>query len=97
MIRYTARNGTTFDRDTRSAQLFGFMELPFDDSGRFIMPEYLVELGGLEEQVFFQGGGAFFSIWNPDKLMAMGDDWAAAKAACKALMGEAAKPKRGAK
>lgn len=92
-----ARNGTPFDRDTRSAQLFGFMELPFDDSGRFIMPEYLVELGGLEEQVFFQGGGAFFSIWNPDKLMAMGVDWAAAKAACKALMGEAAKPKRGVK
>ncbi|WP_170234971.1 division/cell wall cluster transcriptional repressor MraZ [Croceicoccus sediminis] len=86
-----------FDRDTRSAQLYGFMEVPFDDSGRFIVPEYLAELGGLEDQVFFQGGGAFFTIWNPAKLMEMGDDWAAAKAACKALMADADKPKRGRK
>jgi len=86
-----------FDRDTRSAQLYGFMELPFDDSGRFIMPDYLVELAGLEDQVFFQGGGAFFTIWNPARLMEMGDDWAAAKAACRALMADADKPKRGRK
>jgi MraZ protein len=91
------RSEQPFDRDTRSAQLYGFMELPFDDSGRFIMPDYLVDLGGLDEQVFFQGGGAFFTIWNPAKLMMMGDDWAAAKAACKAMMAETDKPKRGRK
>lgn len=91
------RTGKDFDRDTRSAQLYGFMEVPFDDSGRFIMPEYLVELGGLEEQVYFQGGGAFFTIWNPAKLEEMGPEWAAAKAACKALAAEADKPKRGRK
>ena len=33
------RLGREFDRDTRSSQLFGFQELPFDDSGRFVMPE----------------------------------------------------------
>lgn len=88
------RMGQEFDRDTRSAQLYGFMELPFDDSGRFIMPDYLVELGGLEEEVFFQGGGAFFTIWNPARLMAMGDDWAAAKAACKAMIADNGKKAR---
>lgn len=88
------RQNLEFDRDTRSAQLYGFMEVPFDESGRFIMPEYLIELGGLEEQVFFQGGGAFFTIWNPAKLEAMGPDWAAAKAACKALASESAKGRK---
>lgn len=91
------RLGNDFDRDTRSAQLYGFMEVPFDDSGRFIMPDYLVDLGCLGDRVFFQGGGAFFTIWNPGKLMEMGNEWAAAKAACAAMMADDAKPKRGRK
>ena len=39
--------------------------------------------------LFFQGGGRFFTLWNPEELMKMGDDWAAAKAACEALVGDA--------
>jgi MraZ protein len=87
--------GKPFDRDTRSAQLYGFLEIPFDDSGRFIMPEHLIELARIEGELFFQGGGNFFTLWNPDRLFEMPDDWAAAKAACKALMAEGAKPARG--
>lgn len=78
-----------FDRETRSSQLNGFTELSFDDSGRFVMPDYLRELAGIENGLFFQGGGRFFTIWNPAALDEMGDDWAAAKAACKALVVEA--------
>ena len=69
--------------------------MPFDDSGRFILPDFMVELGGLDDQLFFQGGGAFFTIWNPEKLFAMGSDWDAAKAACRAMMADAAKPAKG--
>lgn len=81
--------GKEFDRDTRASQLFGFVELPFDDSGRFVMPEHLRVLAGIEDGLFFQGGGRFFTLWNPEELMKMGPDWAAAKAACEALVAEA--------
>lgn len=76
------RGGPEFDRDTRAAQLFGFAQVPFDDSGRFVMPEHLRSLGGIDDGLFFQGGGRSFTIWNPQELMRMSDDWAAAKAAC---------------
>ncbi|HSG34713.1 MAG TPA: division/cell wall cluster transcriptional repressor MraZ, partial [Sphingomonadaceae bacterium] len=41
------RRGEAFDSDLRRIQLFGFAELPFDASGRFIMPDHLAGLGGL--------------------------------------------------
>lgn len=81
--------GVDFDREVRSSQLNGFVELPFDDSGRFVMPEYLRDLGNIDDGLFFQGGGRFFTLWNPAELMRMGDEWAAAKAACAALVAEA--------
>ena len=81
--------GRDFDRDTRASQLFGFVELPFDDSGRFVMPDHLRALGKIGEGLFFQGGGRFFTVWNPVELNRMGDDWAAAKAACDSLLAEA--------
>ena len=78
-----------FDRDSRASQLNGFLELPFDDSGRFVMPDYLRKLANIGDGLFVQGGGRFFTLWNPAELAAMGDDWAAAKAACAALVGDA--------
>ena len=78
-----------FDRETRSSQLHGFVELPFDDSGRFVMPDYLRTLAHIDDGLFLQGGGRFFTLWNPAELAQMGDDWAAAKAACDALVGDA--------
>ena len=81
--------GRDFDRETRSSQLNGCSELSFDDSGRFIMPDFLRELADIKDGLYFQGGGRFFTIWNPAELARMGDDWAAAKAACAALVAEA--------
>lgn len=82
-----------FDRETRSSQLNGFVELPFDDSGRFVMPDYLRTLANIGDGLFVQGGGRFFTLWNPQELAKMGDEWAAAKAACAALVaGGGAKP-----
>jgi len=83
------RLGKDFDRDTRSSQLFGFQELPFDDSGRFVMPDHLRTLGQIEGGLYFQGGGRFFTLWNPDELGKMGDDWAGAKAACESFLADA--------
>ncbi len=91
------RIGRDFDRDLRASQLYGFHEVPFDDSGRFVMPDYLAGLGGIDGDLFFQGGGAFFTLWNPERLFAMGAGWEAAQAACRALMAEGAKQGRGRK
>lgn len=83
--------GQDFDRDTRQSQLFGFTRLPFDASGRFVMPEHLIKLGKFKDGVFFQGGGSFFTVWNPAELYKMGDGWENAIAACRMFEAEAAK------
>jgi len=77
-----------WDRDLRAMQLFGFVEVPFDDSGRFIMPEHLRMLGQVGDGLYFQGGGRFFSIWNPLELAEMGEGWESAQAACTNLVSE---------
>ena len=56
--------GRDFDRDTRAIQLNSFATMPFDDSGRFIMPEHIRNLGKIGDELFFQGGGRFFTVWN---------------------------------
>ena len=80
----------TFDYDTRAQQLFGFEQIPFDDSGRFVMPDYLRDLGQVEDGLFFQGGGDFILIWNPEELARMGTAYKAAQAACRKQLAEAA-------
>jgi MraZ protein len=83
------RTGQPFDPDVRRMQLFGFTEIPFDASGRFIMPDHLAGLGCLEGEVYFHGAGRFFTLWNPEELYRMGEGWEGAQAACRALAGEA--------
>ena len=81
--------GDAFDRDLRLGQLSGFVDVPFDDSGRFVFPDYLAALAGLEGDAFFNGNGPFFTIWNPAALTKMGPGWEAMQAACTALAAEA--------
>ena len=91
------RRGEAFDRDLRSMQLYGFAEVPFDASGRFILPDHLAGLAGIEENICFLGGGQFITLWDLDKLAGMGAPFAGPYAACKALAEEAeakAKAKR---
>lgn len=73
--------GRPFDRLNEERRAFGQSEdLPFDASGRFILPSILrkragIELGGL---AYFTGAGGTFEIWNPYTLLeAVGvDEWA---------------------
>lgn len=78
-----------FDRDVRAGQLFQFEQLPFDDSGRFVMPEHLKELGKVEDGLYFQGAGEFFFVWNPAELARMDVSWKGAQATCRRMMAEA--------
>ena len=87
--REEALHGREFDRDLRATQLYGFTEVPFDDSGRFIMPEHLIDLGKVGEGLFFSGAGTFFTIWNPAELAKLGTGWEGAQAACAKLATDA--------
>jgi MraZ protein len=84
------RLGQDFDRDLRAMQLFGFVEVPFDESGRFVMPDHLAELGRLDGGVYFQGAGSFFTLWNPAELYLMEGGWEGAQAACRKLEADVA-------
>lgn len=87
-------NDATFDRDARAGQLWTYEALPFDESGRFVMPEHLRELGKVEDGLFFQAAGQFFLVWAPDELFRMGPEFKSAQIACRRLM-EAAAIKKG--
>lgn len=76
--------GELFDYDTRAMQLGGFFEVPFDDSGRFVMPRHLLDLVGIGDAAYFHGAGRAITIWAPDKLYAMGPGLEAAQASCRA-------------
>ena len=43
----------------------------------------------------FHGAGSFFTLWSPEELYRMGAGWEAAQAACRALLAEGGKRKRG--
>ncbi len=83
------RLGRDYDRDLRSIQLFGFEKIPFDDSGRFTMPDFLRADGQIEDALFFRGGGRFFTIWNPEVLKRQGMEFNTLKAGCDSLLSEA--------
>lgn len=87
--RIALERGVDFDRDMRAQQLYGFARVPFDDSGRFVLPERYFRLGGLTDRVFFQGGGKSFTIWNPEELAKMGEGWIDAQEACADLEAQA--------
>ncbi|MGE3691588.1 MAG: division/cell wall cluster transcriptional repressor MraZ [Novosphingobium sp.] len=74
--------GLPFNKELRLAQLNIMSEVPFDNSGRFVMPNQLMSVANLEKELFFHGIGDSFLIWNPDELAKMDGDWAAIQAAC---------------
>ncbi len=78
-----------YDRELRANQLYGFARVPFDDSGRFVLPERYFKLGGIDSAAFFQGGGKSFTIWNPAELAQMGAGWEDAQEACAELAAQA--------
>ena len=88
------RLGNDFDRDAMSMVLYGYEEVPFDASGRFVLGDDLAEVGNLRDEVFFHGAGDFFTVWSPDELYAMGPQLDLAKASCRRFQAESAKGRR---
>ena len=62
-------NGRDVDRDNIARAAFGGNEeLPFDASGRFILPPFFRDAAQLGDVAFFVGTGERFEIWNPRLL-----------------------------
>jgi MraZ protein len=40
-------------------------EVPYDSSGRIVLPPMMRRKGGIEELALFLGAGETFQIWNP--------------------------------
>lgn len=79
------RAGREFDAEKRASDIYSSYEVPFDGSGRFVLPDDLVALAEISDQLYFRGNGRFFTVWAPEQLYGMGDDWKAAKTACGSL------------
>ena len=88
------RLGNDFDRDAMSMVLYGYEEVPFDASGRFVLGDDLAEVGNLRDEVFFHGAGDFFTVWSPDELYAMGPQLDLAKASCRRFQADADKGRK---
>lgn len=84
------RRDQDFDREMRATQLWTFSEIPFDASGRFILPDHLADLAALDAGICFLGGGQFFTLWDPDQLYAMSAGWEGQQAVCRKLADDAA-------
>ena len=86
---HAVARGQDFDRDLRMGQLYGFLDVPFDESGRFVCPEHLAAMAGLDGAAFFNGNGPFFTVWNPATLAGMGAGFEQMQRGCEALAIEA--------
>jgi len=45
-------------------------EVPYDSSGRIVLPPMMRMKGGIEDLALFLGAGETFQVWNPKQLLA---------------------------
>ncbi len=58
------------DRHNLKRRAFGLVEeVPYDSSGRFILPGFFKDKAQLDDLAFFFGTGDTFEIWNPRTLI----------------------------
>ena len=81
--------GLPFDEFDLRRQLFSFEQIPFDSSGRFLMPDYLMDSGRITDAICVIGFGRYFTIWAPEVLYMQDDTYAPQMAACRSLEAEA--------
>jgi len=82
------QNGQPFDRALRRAKLWSFKPHTFDSSGRFVLHPSSIKLGQLTDRIYFHGVGDVITLWNPDVLLALGDDFDFFKIYCEQEMAD---------
>lgn len=59
----------------RARRTFGLTEdVPYDSSGRIILPPMMRRKGRIEDLALFVGAGGTFEIWNPQLALESGDE-----------------------
>jgi MraZ protein len=62
--------GREFDYHNKNRRAFGLVEeVPYDSSGRFILPSFFRKKAQLDDLAFFFGTANTFEIWNPRILI----------------------------
>jgi MraZ protein len=68
------RGGTLEEHYARARRAFGMTEdVPYDTSGRIVLPPMMRRKGGIEELALFVGVGGTVEIWNPRLALEQGD------------------------
>ena len=80
--------GNDFDIDIYTHSLNSFAQVPFDPSGRFVLPEYMAEVCGIKDELFLHGAGDHFTVWAPEVFYEMGPQFNASKAACRHMLAD---------
>ena len=99
LARLQKRNAEAADRALNAGHDFDYYEVgsttngpiddvPFDASGRFILPPFLRNKGALTDLAFFWGAGDSIEIWDPRRLLAKPDIDPAKRERCEYLMAE---------
>lgn len=66
--------GAKLSRENLNRMAFGVVEdVPYDASGRLVIPPFMRKLGQLEDLAFFHGSGHIIEIWNPHVLLKTDD------------------------
>ncbi|RJF90521.1 division/cell wall cluster transcriptional repressor MraZ [Sphingomonas cavernae] len=66
--------GAKLSRENLNRMAFGVVEdVPYDASGRLVIPPFMRKLGQLEDLAFFHGSGHIIEIWNPHVLLKADD------------------------
>jgi MraZ protein len=69
-----AKGGTLEDHYARAHRLFGMTEdVPYDTSGRIVLPPMMRRKGRIEDFALFVGVGGTVEIWNPRIALEKGD------------------------
>jgi MraZ protein len=68
------RGGTLDEHYARARRMFGMTEdVPYDTSGRIILPPMMRRKGRIEDLALFVGVGGIVEIWNPRVALEQGD------------------------
>jgi MraZ protein len=69
-----SQGGDTQSHFSRARRTFGLTEdVPYDPSGRIILPPMMRRKGRIEDLALFVGVGGTFEIWNPQVALEHGD------------------------
>ncbi|MDT9598034.1 division/cell wall cluster transcriptional repressor MraZ [Sphingosinicella rhizophila] len=69
------QGGTSQAHFARARRTFGIVEdVPYDTSGRIILPPMMRRKGKIEDLALFVGVGGTFEIWNPHVALESGDE-----------------------